>query len=273
MSPVTNTTSYRYPNEHLILAGTVVLVLLVIIFTSAATFCLSFVFVIAVVFMAYTSVKAHHRELLTKAYRVTPDNEPALGEVVQEAAVRLQVEPVQVFIVRSRDINAYTFGLESPKAVVLYSPLFQLMDRQELQFIIGHELGHVRLGHTELNSLVGGMAGIPTSISAALILNLALLSWTRACEYSADRAGLLACGDLRKAITALVKLEARSTDPRALQEALARLDAQDDDPTNLLGELLMTHPLVIKRIDRLRNFARTAAYKRLQESVNQNLLS
>jgi Zn-dependent protease with chaperone function len=268
-----NTTSYRYPNERLILAATLILVLLVIIFTSAATFCLSFIFVFGVVFLASASVKAHHRELLNKAYLVTPANEPDLAEVVQQAVLRLQVESVQVFVVKAREVNAYTFGLDNPKAVVLYSPLFQLMDRHELQFIIGHELGHVKLGHTELNSLVGGIAGIPASISGALILNLALLSWTRACEYSADRAGLLACGDIRKAITALVKLEARSGDQQALQQALARLDAQDDDPAHLLNEILMTHPLIIKRIDKLRDFARSPAYKKLQERVNQNLLS
>jgi hypothetical protein len=35
---------------------------------------------------------------------------------------------------------------------------------------------------------------------------MAFLWWNRACEYSADRAGLLACGRLHKAISALVKL-------------------------------------------------------------------
>ncbi len=249
-------TSYRYPNERLILAGTFVLVFLVIALTSTATFCLSFVFIVAAVVMSYYTVKSHHDQLKEAAYQVTRENEPALAEVIQEAAARLQVEPVQVFVVRSREINAYTFGLDSPKSIVLYSPLFQLMERSELEFIIGHEMGHVKLGHTVLNSLVGGMAGIPASMSAALLLNLAFLSWNRTCEYSADRAGLLACRELNKAISALVKLEARSANPAALQAALARLDAQDDDPSGTFGELLMTHPLIIKRIEKLREFAK-----------------
>jgi Zn-dependent protease with chaperone function len=262
-----DTTAYRYPNEHWILAGSLLLVILVIILTSTATFCLSFLFVIAALGYAYFAVQSHHRQLLQTAYQVTHQSEPELAGLAQEAATRLQVEPVNVFIVRSKEANAYTFGLDSPKTIVLYSPLFQLMDRQELQFIIGHEMGHVKLGHTVLNSIVGGMAGIPASVSAALLLNLALMSWNRACEYSADRAGMLACANPNKAISALLKLEARSENPAALQEALARLDAQDDTLTGAMSELLMTHPLVIKRIEKIRQFARSEMYQQLKNQM------
>ena len=45
-----------------------------------------------------------------------------------------------------------------------------------------------------LNWLVGGMAGIPSPFMASALLAMAFLWWNRACEFSADRAGLLACG-------------------------------------------------------------------------------
>jgi len=32
---------------------------------------------------------------------------------------------------------AYTFGLSTPKVVVLYSALFDVMDADELKFIVG----------------------------------------------------------------------------------------------------------------------------------------
>ena len=67
-------------------------------------------------------------------------------------------------------------------------------------------LGHVALGHTWLNTLVGGIAGIPGSFLGGSDLDMAFLGWNRTCEYSADRAGLLACGSLEKAISALIKL-------------------------------------------------------------------
>jgi len=210
-----DTTAYRYPHEQLILALTLLLVFLVIALTATATLCLSFVFVLAMVALAYFLTRSHHQALLEQAVHVTPHTAPNLAALVAESAVRLRPGPVQVFVAPGEALNAYTFGLSSPKVVVLEAPLLQVMDGDELRFILGHELGHVRLGHTWLNSLVGGMAGIPSPFLASALLGLAFLWWNRACEYSADRAGLLACGNLPKAVSALVKLavggQARTT--------------------------------------------------------------
>jgi Zn-dependent protease with chaperone function len=157
--------------------------------------------------------------------------------------------------------------------VVLYSALVQVMDADEIRFILGHELGHVRLGHTWLNSLIGGMAGIPSTLFINTLLALVFRGWNRTCEYSADRAGLLACGSLDKAVSAMVKLVTPDRDltSHELENALQRLDREDDDPLNLLGEIFSTHPLLIKRIARLRQYAATPAYRRLQALVDANL--
>lgn len=272
-----STSAYRYPGEYMILAGTIVLVLLVIGLTAAATLCGSVLFIGFILFLSYNASTAQHSQLLQRARRITQQNEPELAVIITECAERLQVEPVQVFVVPNRVLNAYTFGLSSPKAIVLYEPLFHVMDRDELQFIIGHEMGHVCLGHTWLNSLVGGMAGIPTTASAALLLVLALRWWNRACEFSADRAGLLACAAPGKAITALVKLEAGADagadglDNDDIRRAIQRIENEDDDWLNNLGELVATHPMIIKRIQQLRQYTRSAEYQRLQVQVNQNL--
>src|SRR4030067_2173858 len=159
------TTAYRFPNERLILGVTILVVLGFILFTAAATACLSVVFVLGFMLIGYYSSKSHHQSLVQTAQKVTQVSTPGLIPVIEESAQRLQVESVQVFILPSRTRNAYTFGMDSPKAIVLYSSLLQLMDRDELQFIIGHEMGHICLGHTWPNTLVGGMAGIPRNIT------------------------------------------------------------------------------------------------------------
>lgn len=273
MSRFYNTTAYRYPNERLVLFLTMTLVFLVIALTATATFCLSIVFVAGMLALSYYFTRAHHQELLLRARQVTPASEPGLSAVAQEAALRLQVEPVQVFIARSRQLNAYTFGLTSPKVIVLHSALFKVMDRDEIRFILGHEMGHVRLGHTWLNSLVGGMAGIPSSYTAAALLEIAFKAWNRTCEYSADRAGLFACGNPEKAITALIKLEAGETGRTAagMQRALRNIEAQDDEWANNIAELLATHPMIVRRIRQIRAYAATPEYHRLQGLINQNV--
>jgi Zn-dependent protease with chaperone function len=208
MSAKFNTTGYRYPYEYLLLGLTILIVLLVIAFTAAATICGSALFIPIIVILGYLSTKSKHHDLLSHGQQVTIHTAPGLMPLIQENSIRLQVEPVNIFIVPSNQLNAYTFGMDSPKAIVLYSSLFEIMDQDEIQFILGHEMGHVKLDHTWLNTLVGGVAGIPSSLGAAAIMELAFRWWNRACEYSADRAGTLACGKPNKAISALVKLEA-----------------------------------------------------------------
>jgi Zn-dependent protease with chaperone function len=268
-----NTTAYRYPNERLILALTLFLVFLVIALTATATVCLSFVFVVAMAALSYAMTRSHHRALLGQARQVTSRDTPALAALVTESVARLQPGPLQVFLAPSDALNAYTFGLSSPKVVVLHSALLQVMDADELRFILGHELGHVRLGHTWLNSLVGGMAGIPSPFVASAILAMAFLWWNRACEYSADRAGLLACGQPHKAISALVKLEAGGAHTRAdLERTLRRIEAEDDHALADLGEALSTHPMMVRRIEELRRYATSAEYRRLQARMEQNVV-
>jgi len=155
-------TAYRYPNEILLLTGTLLLVIAVIVLTSTATFCLSGVFILLFFGMAYMSVRSHHAALMQHGYRVTHQNVPQLASIIDEAATRLQVEPVEVYVIGSKALNAYTFGITSPKVIVMTDSLLKVLDPDELQFVIGHEMGHVKLGHTWLNSIIGGLAGIPS---------------------------------------------------------------------------------------------------------------
>jgi Zn-dependent protease with chaperone function len=264
-------TSYRYPSEHLILALTLFLVLAVIVVTAVATLCGSVLFVLVMLATSFLLNRSRHNELIQQARPVTPQTEPALADLVGECAARLQAGPVRTYIAPGNILNAYTFGLVEPQVVVTYAGLFGIMDADELRFIIGHELGHVRLGHTWLNSLIGGMAGIPSPFLAAVVLYFSFRWWNRACEYSADRAGLLACGKPEKAASALIKLAGgasalRST--QAWQQTLHQIEAEDDHLENNLREMLSTHPMIIRRLDALRQYAASPEYQRLQVQIN-----
>lgn len=255
------------------LAFTLLAVAAVIVLTATATLCGGLLFIGLFLLISYSATRSHHEELMRQAQRISGETAPDLTHHVMICRQRLQPGDLQVYLVRSRELNAYTFGLSTPKVVVLYSSLLQILDEDELRFVIGHEMGHVRLGHTWLNSLVGGMAGIPSSIFVTTFLALIFRSWSRACEYSADRAGLLACGSPEKAISALVKLVAPRADltHTEMTRALAHLDAEDDDPGNVLGEFFATHPLTIRRVKELQRFAASTQYRQLQALVDRNL--
>ena len=257
-------TSYRYPNEQFILGASLLLVVLVIAISATVTLFSSVVFIGIVFALAAFSNRSRHQALMRLAHPVNPQNEPHISDLVQLCVNCLRPGPVQAYIVPQQVMNAYTFGLESPKVVVLYSALFGVMDADELSFIIGHELGHVALGHTWLNSIVGGMAGIPGSSFFSAILTLAFLSWNRACELSADRAGLLACGKPEKAVSALIKLAAGpdGATARGLDLAYRRLEAEDDHLLAEFNEAFGTHPMLIHRIQELRRYAASPQFPR-----------
>ncbi|HEX9090613.1 MAG TPA: M48 family metallopeptidase, partial [Anaerolineales bacterium] len=231
MSAKYSITDYRYPYEYAILGITIIVVGLIVAVTAAATVCTSAIFVPVVMIIGYFAGQSSHRALIAQAQHVTAQSAPEVMSLIQDNSARLQVEPVNVFILPSNQLNAFTFGMDSPKAIVLYSSLFKIMDRDEIQFILGHEMGHVKLGHTWLNTLVGGIAGIPSSLGAAAIMELAFRWWNRACEYSADRAGVLACSKPNKAISALVKLEAGpvTLTQAGMQAAMQHISTKDDD--------------------------------------------
>ena len=260
-------TAYRYPNERIILALTIFLVFAVIAVTAVATLCGSALFVLAMVALSYLFTRRHHQNLIQNAYPVTFETQPGLANLVESCTKRLQADSTSTFIAPVNALNAYTFGIVEPYGVVLYAGLLKVMDADELRFVIGHELGHVALGHTWLNSLIGGMAGIPSPGVAAAILYFAFRWWNRACEYSADRAGMLACGKPQKAYSALIKLVAAgsSEDP---QQVLRRIDAEDDDLGSSLLEMVSTHPMTIRRLEALRKYAASPAYGRLQARIN-----
>jgi Zn-dependent protease with chaperone function len=263
--PPLHTSSYRYPNEQITLVLTILLVFAVIAISATVTLCASALFFLVIVGVSYFAARSQHQALLNQAQPVTFQSAPRLAGLAQECAVRLQPSPVEVFVAGSHTLNAYTFGLTRPNSIVLYSSLLETMDEDELRFIIGHEMGHVRLGHTWLNTLVGGMAGIPTPIAAAAILIFAFRWWNRSCEFSADRAGLLACGRPEKAISALVKLVLAPGmhSPAQIQSALRQIELQDNDDLSHIAETLSTHPLLAHRIEQLRAYAVSAQYRQL----------
>ena len=266
------TRRYRVDNEQVILLLTILLVFTVIILSSTVTFCASGIFIILMFALSAVLTRSHHQSLIRSAVPLNSIKLPGLAAEVESCAQKLQPGPIDVFIARQNQMNAYTFGISSPKVLVIYSAMLKVMTPDELRFIIGHEMGHVALGHTWLNSILGGMAGIPVPFGAAVLLYAAFRWWNRMCEYSSDRAGLLACGDLNVAISAMVKLVAPEARRKVdFEKALAMIDAQDDSMSNRLAEVFQTHPMLIRRINKLRDYSRTREYQNLQAKVNENV--
>ena len=265
------TRAYRYENEQVVLILTILLVLGVIILTSTATFCLSAVFILGMFLISAVMIHSHHQSLMQHALRVDRARTPELANLIAECGVKLQPGQVDVFVVNQKQMNAYTFGISSPKVLVLFAPLVKTMTVNELKFIIGHEMGHVVLGHTWLNTIIGGMAGIPAPFGAAVILfsPFAGESHVRIFSRSSGVAGLRRYSHRNFGTGRLAAPKIRTQ--ADFESALAMIDAEDDPVSNRLAELFQSHPMLIRRINTLRDYARSTEYQRIQTGINGNL--
>lgn len=111
-------------------------------------------------------------------------------------------------------LNASTVGDEET-AVILTSGCFSLLNYDELQFVIGHELGHIKSNHVLYHQMASMILNISRYAGAFTLglnqlltspLKMAILDWYRKSEFTSDRAGLLACQNLNSAITCMMKL-------------------------------------------------------------------
>ena len=140
-------------------------------------------------------------------------------------------------------MNAYTFGYEEPYTIVLTSGLVERLTPVEIQAVIGHELGHIHLGHVQLINLMSGLGSV---------VRLPFYRWSRSCEYSADAIALMASGkDPKPVITSLLKLSSGLADVSVDVEAFLRQVETDRTRTASLAELTSTHPFIHNRIQRL----------------------
>ena len=69
----------------------------------------------------------------------------------------------ELFVRADPTINAMAIGLDKP-IIVLNSGLIDVMDDDELRFVLGHELGHVLSGHAVYRTLLGVMLVLPAAL-------------------------------------------------------------------------------------------------------------
>lgn len=196
---------------------------------------------------------------------------PELFEILSRCSKKLQI-PIP-HAVASHDpslFNAHTAGTDNYAFIVISAGICRHYTNEEASFVIGHECGHIAASHmpyhTIVSSLGTGLSGLLGPLGGLIQsgLSVPLSAWSRRSEITADRAGLLCCGDLKTAEYALLKLVVGLVD-------LDNIDIEDylnkskmiqkhHSKTGKLGELFLTHPLIPRRIEALRLFAQSELY-------------
>ncbi|SIQ34850.1 M48 family metallopeptidase [Domibacillus enclensis] len=184
--------------------------------------------------------------------KVSESQFPDVYERIQSLSLDMRLKKVpDVFIVQSEGaLNAFATRFFGRDMVVLYSEVFELARQQgdrELDFIIAHELAHIKRRHIWKNWLTLPASWIPFLSEA----------YSRAAEYTCDRHAAHYVNDGQAAKRALTMLGAGKVLYREVnEEAYVRQIEQETNVFVWLSEKLSTHPVLPKRIQHIGQFLR-----------------
>jgi Zn-dependent protease with chaperone function len=214
---------------------------------------------------------------LASSVKVSERQFPHIHEMLRDGAYILDMENIpELFISQTPLVNAMALGMDRP-FIVINSGIVDLMDPEELRFVVGHELGHVLSGHavyrTMLHNLIllaQRIAWMPIGYIGLKAIIWGLEEWYRKSELSGDRAGLLAGQDVDAARRALMKMAGGSKlaemNADAFHEQAREYDATPDLRDSILKILQLqgnTHPFAVVRFSELDHWARNGDYERI----------
>ena len=219
--------------------------------------------------------RAFRLMFLASAVRASEEQFPSLYHDLLDGCYILDLPKVpELFITQDPMVQAMAVGMDKP-FVVITSGMVDLMDEDEIRFVIGHDLGHVLSGHSVYRTMLYAMIALAARLSfipfawvgfKAVIWGLE--EWFRKSELSCDRAGLLAAQDDGAARRALMKtaggknLSELSMD--AFHQQAKEYDAVPDIREGLLKLLQLqgaTHPFAVVRFAELDRWASEGEYR------------
>lgn len=213
-------------------------------------------------------------DLLSSSVKVSLQQMPELHKAMEDASSVLDMEVVpELYVQSSSQANAFTLAFQGrenkPPIVVVTSALLDRCTNDEIEAIIGHELGHIKCSHS-LYLTVGGLASAPLRglpVVGSQFEQL-LQQWRLAAEYSCDRAALLVAQDVNVVAGAMLKLfagTARATNTQAFINQSKDYEKLLKDANPMVRASIRmqqrTHPLPVKRVAELEKWFNSDEYR------------
>ena len=182
------------------------------------------------------------------AVRVSKDQFPDIYQRVSDASRKLGLAAApSAYVMQAGGVlNAFATKFVGRNFIVIYSDLLDACGEggRELDMIIGHEIGHLALGHLKWIWFL-----IP-----ARVLPWLGPAYSRACEYSCDLCGYEATGEFDASARGLAILAAGGK--YGQQVNLDAFVKQAEDTSGFwtsVYELNASHPFLPKRVAALKN--------------------
>src|SRR5580692_370347 len=215
-----------------------------------------------------------------RAQPVTREQLPRAYEIVERLTQKIGIPMPKIYVIPTESPNAFATGRNpSHASVAVTHGILGLLNDEELEGVLAHELGHVNNRDILISSVAATIAGAITMISrfgfffgggsrdrrggggltglfmlivAPIAATMIQLAVSRSREYEADATGAHFTGNPYALASALQKLDAYSRRvPMQASPSTAHLFIIQPLLGMNLGSLFSTHPPIAKRIERL----------------------
>ena len=250
---------------------------------------IGFIYALTMIFQSTEIVMS-----MNGAREVDRNEEPVLYHVVEDMAMVAQIPMPRVYVIDDPGLNAFATGSNPQNAAVAAtSGLLEIMNREELEAVIGHEVSHIRNLDIRISTIAVALASAITLLSsmagrmmwwggasrsrrsndrdgggievimlvvsllaivlAPLAATLVQLAISRQREFLADASSVELTRNPQGMINALLKLDISQPMSHHVDDASSALYINDPQKPGFLKKLFYTHPPISERIERLKN--------------------
>ena len=250
---------------------------------------LGFIYALTMIFQSTEIVMS-----MNGAREVDRNEEPVLYHVVEDMAMVAQIPMPRVYVIDDAGLNAFATGSNPQNAAVAAtSGLLEIMNREELEAVIGHEVSHIRNLDIRISTIAVALASAITLLSSmagrmmwwggasrsrrnsdrdsgglevimlvisllAIVLapiaaTLVQLAISRQREFLADASSVELTRNPQGMINALQKLDNSQPMSYHVDDASSALYINDPQKPGFLKKLFYTHPPISERIERLKH--------------------
>ena len=207
------------------------------------------------------------------AREIQHDDCPRLFNVVEEMTIAagLPKRP-KVYILDCDAPNAFAVGTPENSAVAVTTGLLTQLNRDELQGVVAHEIGHIKNEDTKFMTLAGVMvAAIVFAILAPLFAQLLYFACSRRREFLADASAARFTRYPEGLASALEKISGSAKRMPKVNRAIAPMFTVNPLQRSAVSSLFSTHPSALERVRILRSMgsAGYAQYEAAYAKVRQ----
>ncbi len=128
-------------------------------------------FIIGLVYIAHVYFDAtQHLMKVTNAVEITKETEPVIYELVEELCLAGGLPMPKLYITPDPAPNAFATGRDPEHAsLAITQGLLNIMDKKEVQGVIGHELSHIRNYDTRITVLASALTSLITMTGIGIV--------------------------------------------------------------------------------------------------------